>query len=143
MINTVFVKLTVRPCPSVKRPSSSSCNRTLNTSGCAFSISSNNTTLYGRRRTDSVSCPPSSYPMYPGGAPINRLTECFSMYSDMSMRTIDFSSSNKNSASARANSVFPTPVGPRNINEPIGRFSSDNPARLRRIALAVAVTAAS
>jgi hypothetical protein len=31
----------------------------LNTSGCAFSISSNSTTVYGRRRTASVSCPPS------------------------------------------------------------------------------------
>ena len=27
-----------------------------------------------------------------------------------------------NSASARASSVFPTPVGPRKMNEPIGRF---------------------
>src|SRR2546428_839158 len=34
------------------------------------------------------------------------------MYSDMSSRTIACSSSNRNSASARANSVFPTPVGP-------------------------------
>ena len=81
--------------------------------------------------------------MYPGGAPMSRLTECFSMYSDMSIRTNDFSSSKRNSASARASSVFPTPVGPRNMNEPIGRFSSDSPARLRRIAFAVAVTAAS
>ena len=43
------------------------------------------------------------------------------------MRIISFSSSNKNSASARASSVFPTPVGPRKINEPIGRFGSDKP----------------
>ncbi len=32
------------------------------------------------------------------------------------------SSSNRNSARARASSVFPTPVGPRNRNEPIGRL---------------------
>ena len=32
----------------------------LNTSGWAFSISSNSTTLYGLRRTASVSWPPSS-----------------------------------------------------------------------------------
>ena len=29
---------------------------------------------------------------------------------------------NMNSASALASSVFPTPVGPRKMNEPIGRF---------------------
>ena len=34
------------------------------------------------------------------------------MYSDMSMRTIACSESNMNSASARASSVLPTPVGP-------------------------------
>ena len=41
-----------------------------------------------------------------------RDTVCFSWYSDMSMRTIACSSSNRNSASARASSVLPTPVGP-------------------------------
>src|ERR1051325_3625240 len=40
-----------------------------------------------------------------------RATACFSMYSDMSSRTSAFSSSNRNSASARAVSVFPTPGG--------------------------------
>ncbi len=39
------------------------------------------------------------------------------------------------------NSVLPTPVGPRNRNEPIGRFGSDSPARERRIALDTDVTA--
>jgi hypothetical protein len=62
MITTVFLKSTVRPLPSVRRPSSRICSRALNTSGCAFSISSKRTTLYGRRRTCSVSWPPSSYP---------------------------------------------------------------------------------
>ena len=38
----------------------------------------------------------------------------------MSMRTIARSSSNRNSASAFASSVLPTPVGPRNRNEPVG-----------------------
>ena len=61
------------------------------------------------------------------------------MYSDMSMRTIARSSSNRKSASVRASSVLPTPVGPRNRNEPIGRFGSDSPARDRRIAFATAV----
>ncbi len=63
------------------------------------------------------------------------------MYSDMSIRTIARSSSNRNSASARAVSVLPTPVGPRKMNEPMGRLGSCSPARLRRTALATAVTA--
>src|SRR5438552_1110736 len=44
------------------------------------------------------------------------------MYSPMSMRTMAFSSSNRYSARARASSVLPTPVGPRNMNEPTGLF---------------------
>src|ERR1700682_1279137 len=52
----------------------------------------------------------------------------------MSMRTIACSSSNRNSANAFANSVLPTPVGPRNMNEPVGRLGSAIPARLRRTA---------
>jgi hypothetical protein len=44
MMMTVFLKSTVRPLPSVNRPSSRTCNRTLKTSGCAFSISSKRTT---------------------------------------------------------------------------------------------------
>ena len=63
------------------------------------------------------------------------------MYSDMSSRTIARSSSNRNSASARAVSVLPTPVGPRKMNEPVGRLGSCSPARLRRTALATAATA--
>src|SRR5436309_2647956 len=57
------------------------------------------------------------------------------MYSDMSMRTIASSSPNRNSASVRASSVFPTPDGPRKMNEPVGRLGSLSPARERRIAL--------
>src|ERR1041385_6522734 len=51
------------------------------------------------------------------------------MNSLMSMRTIAFSSSKRNSASALHSSVLPTPVGPRKRNEPIGRFGSPRPAR--------------
>src|SRR4026207_237290 len=49
----VLRKSTVRPCPSVRRPSSSTCRRMSKTSGCAFSISSSSTTGYGRRRKAS------------------------------------------------------------------------------------------
>ena len=45
MTMTVFSKLTVRPCASVMRPSSRIWRRIFITSGCAFSISSNSTTL--------------------------------------------------------------------------------------------------
>src|SRR5439155_580085 len=53
------------------------------------------------------------------------------MYSDMSMRTIASCESNMNSASARASSVLPTPVGPRKRNVPICRLGSWRPARER------------
>ena len=52
------------------------------------------------------------------------------------MRTIACGSSNRNSASALVSSVLPTPVGPRNRNEPSGRFGSCSPARARRIGAA-------
>src|SRR5690625_6137323 len=41
------------------------------------------------------------------------------------------------------NSVLPTPVGPTNKKEPIGRYLDFNPARLRRIAFAIWSTAVS
>ena len=143
MMITVFLKSTTCPCESVILPSSSTCSKMLNTSGCAFSISSNRITLYGLRLTASVSCPPSSYPTYPGGAPTSRETECFSMYSLMSIR-IMFSSVSK-SASARvlASSVFPTPVGPKNMNDPIGLLGSFMPLLARRTASATNCTASS
>ena len=54
-----------------------------------------------------------------------------------------FSSSNSTSARALQSSVLPTPVGPRKMNEPIGRLGSCRPERLRRTALATASTASS
>ena len=47
------------------------------------------------------------------------------------MRIIACSSSNRNSASARASSVLPTPVGPRKMKQPIGRLGSLSPPRAR------------
>src|SRR5258708_3252097 len=82
-------------------------------------------------------------PTYPGGAPISLDTECFSINSDMSNRTSDFSEPKRNSASRRATSVFPTPVGPRKKKQPTGREGDFNPARLRRMARANAVIALS
>ena len=60
MMMIVFLKSTWWPCASVRWPSSRICSSVLNTSGCAFSISSKSTTLNGLRRTASVSWPPSS-----------------------------------------------------------------------------------
>ena len=74
---------------------------------------------------------------------MRRATACFSMYSDMSMRTMAASSSKRNSARARAVSVLPTPVGPRKMKLPMGCLGSLRPARLRRMALATTVSAAS
>ena len=59
------------------------------------------------------------------------------------MRTIASSVSNIKLASAFVSSVLPTPVGPKNKNEPIGRFGSAKPARERRIAFDTATTASS
>eukprot|EP00967_Tisochrysis_lutea_P059437 scaffold75767_cov28-Tisochrysis_lutea.AAC.4 len=61
-MTTVFLKSTTRPFESVSRPSSSNCSSTGSTRGCAFSISSSRTTVYGFFRTASVSWPPSSCP---------------------------------------------------------------------------------
>ena len=63
------------------------------------------------------------------------------MYSDMSTWIIASSSPKRNSASVRASSVFPTPEGPRKMNEPVGRFGSLIPARARRIDLDTAMIA--
>ena len=60
-----------------------------------------------------------------------------SMNSLMSILMSASSLPNMNSARALASSVFPTPVGPRKMNEPIGRFGSLRPARARRTALAM------
>jgi len=61
----------------------------------------------------------------------------------MSILVIEFSSLNSTSLKALANSVFPTPVVPKNINEPMGRFSSCKPALLLRTASATAIIASS
>ena len=74
---------------------------------------------------------------------MRRDTEYFSMYSLMSIRTILLSSSNKLSAKAFASSVLPTPVGPRNKNEPIGFLGSLIPALERIIASVTFVTPSS
>ena len=50
-------------------------------------------------------------------------------------------SPNMNCASALAKSVFPTPVGPAKMKQPVGRFGSLSPERLRRTALAMLLIA--
>src|SRR5207237_1029745 len=61
----------------------------------------------------------------------------------MSRRISACSSSKRNSASARANSVFPTPVGPRKMKLPTGRFGSLRPDLARSTASCTASTALS
>mmetsp|Transcript_31777 Transcript_31777/g.51626 ORF Transcript_31777/g.51626 Transcript_31777/m.51626 type:complete len:421 (-) Transcript_31777:1056-2318(-) len=65
------------------------------------------------------------------------------MYSLMSSRIIASSVSNSCCARALQSSVFPTPVGPRNMKLARGRLGSDRPARLLCMASATAVTASS
>eukprot|EP01050_Picozoa_sp_SAG11_P026555 SAG11_NODE_6403_length_1321_cov_0.905892_1_plen_149_part_10 len=50
MIMTVFAKSTVRPLPSVSRPSSITCSMVVSTEMCAFSTSSKSTTVCGLSR---------------------------------------------------------------------------------------------
>src|ERR671916_748894 len=61
---------------------------------------------------------------------MSRETLCFSMYSDMSIWIRASESPNMNSARLLASRVFPTPVGPARMKQPIGRFGSFRPARL-------------
>ena len=68
-------------------------------------------------------------------------TENFSMYSDISILTILFSSSKRASARAFASSVLPTPVGPKNKKLPIGFVGSFIPALDRIIASTTLSTA--
>ena len=70
-------------------------------------------------------------------------TLCFSMYSDMSTRIRSSSLPNMAFARLLESSVLPTPVGPRNKKEPMGRFGSFRPTLLRFMALATASTALS
>ena len=143
IIIIVLVKSTVLPTESVSLPLSSTWRRTSKISGCAFSISSNNTTQYGLLRTLSVSIPPSSYPTYPAGAPISLDTECFSENSDISNLIRAFSSPNKAFASSLQHFVFPTPLVPRKTNEPIGLWPSDKPVLPLLTAFAIALIALS
>src|SRR3954467_1496564 len=69
MITMTFRKSTLRPCESVSFPSSRICRRMLNTSGCAFSISSKSTTEYGLWRTAPGGWPPWADPPEAGGGP--------------------------------------------------------------------------
>src|SRR3954470_17902017 len=62
MITIACRKSTVRPCESVRRPSSRICRRMLKTSGWAFSISSSRSTEYGLRGTPPAGRPPPSLP---------------------------------------------------------------------------------
>ena len=59
----------------------------------------------------------------------------------MSILIKSFSPPNKHSATAFESSVFPTPVGPKNRNEPIGLFGSLSPTLPLLIAFATASTA--
>ena len=78
IIITLLRQSTFFPLLLVMKPSSISCSNTLITSGCAFSISSNSITAFGFLSMSRINSPParllSSYPTYPGGAPINLLS---------------------------------------------------------------------
>ena len=65
------------------------------------------------------------------------------MYSLMSIRTKASSESNNSLANTLANWVFPTPVCPKKMKEPIGLFGSFNPVLFLWIDRAIFITASS
>jgi hypothetical protein len=126
------------------RPSSKICSIALKTSWCAFSISSNRAPRY------MVYALPLLLTVRPPRNPRSREARlpgarqyAFSIYSDISSRIILRSSSKSASASVRASSVLPTPVGPRKMKLPTGRFGSLIPLRALKTASATAFTASS
>ncbi len=141
MMMMQFLKSTVRPLPSVRRPSSRIWSNALKTSGCAFSISSNRTTEYGRRRTASVRLPTFLVTYVAGRrayqpryrVPLHVFGHVHSYHCLLIVEQELGQSSRKLG--------FATPVGPRNINEPMGRLGSCNPERARRTASATAIIA--
>ena len=129
-------KLISRFFASRKIPSSSSCSSVASTSGAAFSISSSSTTLNGCFITCAVRLIGSSAP-----SAMRRVTSSGRTNSFKSNRINLPSPPKYTSASALLSSVLPTPVGPRNKNVPIGRFSLRTPARARRKASLTTLTA--
>ncbi len=133
----VLRAFTFVPRLSVNIPSSRICKKISWIDCRAFSNSSSNMTEYGCSRSIVGSVPavsPSPMSFSSASSPLN---------SDISMRCIFPSPPKKMLARALAVSVFPTPVGPKNKNEPMG-FSADwIPALARRIVRAIALKAAS
>jgi hypothetical protein len=74
---------------------------------------------------------------------MRRLTECFSMYSDMSMRTMARSSSKRKSARLPGQLGLADAGGAEEQERADGPVGVGQPARLRRMALATAATASS
>ena len=99
--------------------------------------------MYGLLLTASVSWPPSLKPTYPGGEPINLLTVCLSINSDISNLIMASSLPKKYEAKDLVNSVFPTPVGPEKIKLAIGLLGFFKPTLALLIALDTALTASS
>ena len=129
-------KLISRFFSSRKIPSSRSCSNVVRTCGCAFSISSSNTTLNGFFCTCAVRLSGSFAP-----SAINRPTSS-GLTNSLRSRRIRLPPPPKyTSASAFDSSVLPTPVGPRKRNVPIGRSRFRTPARARRIASDTTATA--
>jgi len=124
MIRIVFLKSTTRPCR--RQAPSSHDAEDVEYIGCAFSISSNSTTAYAGGES-LRSLPAFVVPTYPEARDQPR-HECFSMYSDMSMRTIACSSRTRTRPALAPTRSCP-PVGPKKMNEPIGLRGSLNPAR--------------
>ena len=111
-------------------------------SGCAFSISSNNTTEYGLRLTASVIV---HLRHNPHTLEVHQLIGL--QHDVLDIRSCQYASwhfhrQTEYSAKAFANSVLPTPVVPKNKNVPIGFCGFCRPA-LERLTASLTATIAS
>ena len=130
---TVFLKSTVRPCASVRRPSSRICRSVLNTSGCAFSISSKSTTrerLAAHGLGELAAFVVADVAGRRADQPRHRVLLHVLGHVELDQRVLV---AEEELGERLGSSVFPTPEGPRKMNEPDGRFGSLRPARVRRI----------
>ena len=140
----VFLKSTVRPWESVIRPSSRTCKQYVkDIRMCFFHLIKQNDGI--RFSTEQLRSADHLHRIQHilevlRSVWIQSISPCIHSYQ---CRTILCSSSNRLAASAFASSVLPTPVGPRNRNEPIGLLGSLIPALERMIASVTFVTPSS
>ena len=136
----VLRKSTVRPCPSVTRPSSKTCKRTLKTSGWAFSISSKRMTdrAGANRLGQGAAFVRSRHSLEERRWREPNVSPYIRTYRSRHERGFIVEQKLRESLGELG---LADPGRTRNMNEPIGRWGSCRPARARRTAVETAATA--